>query len=367
MQHVLRAKFGENPELLHMLVATDDAYLSLHTPHKNMDPFWTNNCDGSGENWMGRSLMIIRGEFGGRGEISPPANYRDLAPPQPLQKALPSSLDKSDETIQGEIDDLNSKINDEHYKSCTQLARLPENGEFTRFKSHSFPYDETRVPLSYNRFINASFVMNKEFIGTQSPMPHTFYDFWSMVHEHNVPIIIMLNRLGDPGDDIYFPFSLIDNRKYGDISLKLSEEPHFKTDPTWRQSPHEEEPHAIIHRKIIVQRGDEAPRLVHHFQYQNWRDFSVGNERAAAYFVQAVNTVRETCQPGPITIHCHAGIGRTAAMTTLLDQSRHLRDDTIDIKRSVERQRSPHEGRSSNMMQSSDQYHFCYRTLRLLA
>jgi protein tyrosine phosphatase len=306
--------------------------------------------------------MDIRWESGGSGRVARSVVYRDYILSQAPQTPIPACLDKSDAIILDEIDELNRRINNDEYIRNTQTARCVKNQEFTRFRFNNFPHDQTLVPLSSGRFINASFVLNKQFIGTQAPMPHTNEDFWSMVWEHDVPVVVMLNRLGDPGDDIYFPFSLSDNKKYGDIHLKLIEEPFFKTDTSWRQSPHEEEPHAVIHRKISVQRHAQE-KLVHHFQYQNWRDFSAGNERAAAYLVKAVNAVR-LINPGPTVAHCHAGVGRTSVAITLFDEALRLPNGTVDIKRSVERQRSPDEGRCNSMMQATDQYHFCYRTLR---
>ncbi len=366
MHHVLRAKFGQIRLLKEMLLLTADAHLSLHTPYKNMDPFWTDNGDGSGKNQMGALLMTVRQEYGGRGQVPLPSAYKELLPPQASQNALPSALDKSDSEILGEIEELNRRINEEDNKRHTQIARRVENLEFTRFRVNNYPYDETLVPLSSGRFANASFVLGKKFIGTQSPMPHTMEDFWSMVLEHNVPIVIMLNRLGDPGDDIYFPFYLGDKKKHGEIHLELTEAPLFTTDPSWRQSPHEEEPHAVIHRKIKIWRENEEARIVHHFQYQNWRDFSAGNERAAAYLVQTVHAIHTENPSGSILVHCHAGVGRTSVVVTLLQQLEQLLSGTIDIKDSVERQRSPHEGRCNSMMQAKDQYHFCYRVMRLV-
>lgn len=372
MYHVLRAKFGENPHLSRLLLSTADAYLSCHSLHKNMDSFWTNDSDGTGQNQMGQLLMKIRKEYGGHGEVSPPPNYKELALSYLPDKIIPPSLVKSDADIIAEIDDLNRRINDEANKSHTQRARLPENGHYTRFKFNNFPFDATIVPLASGHFINANFVFEKEYIGTQSPMPHTNEDFWSMVLEQEVPIVIMLNRQGDPGEEIYFPSAVNETKQYGNIHLELMEAPHFKTEPTWRHSPHEEEPHAIIHRKIRIWRDgeeEEESRIVDHFQYLNWRDFSAGNERAAGYLVKTVHAKRKKCpKPRPIVIHCHAGVGRTSVMIALLDQfQRYHSEGTIDMKRNVERQRSPLEGRCHSMMQSTDQYHFCYRVLRILA
>ena len=60
MYLILKAKFGQNPDLLEKLLATGDTYLMEgNTWH---DTFW-GVCNGHGENWLGRLLMQVRSEF----------------------------------------------------------------------------------------------------------------------------------------------------------------------------------------------------------------------------------------------------------------------------------------------------------------
>jgi len=54
---VLR-KFGQSEELARVLLSTGDRKLVEHT-HK--DRIWADGGDGSGENWLGRILMEVRG------------------------------------------------------------------------------------------------------------------------------------------------------------------------------------------------------------------------------------------------------------------------------------------------------------------
>jgi hypothetical protein len=50
-----------------------------------------------------------------------------------------------------------------------------------------------------------------------------------------------------------------------------------------------------------------------------------------------------------------------------MDQFRQFQEGKeIDVRRSVERQRSPDEGRFYGMMQSAEQYAFVYKVLREL-
>jgi len=64
MLAVLRAKFRPQSELAQALVRTGDAYLLEHCPKPDRDQLWSNNQDGSGMNWLGLQLMLVRDELG---------------------------------------------------------------------------------------------------------------------------------------------------------------------------------------------------------------------------------------------------------------------------------------------------------------
>ena len=71
--------------------------------------------------------------------------------------------------------------------SCSQsLNRYPD----------ILPEPETRVQLSDGRYINANFVRDVtgtkwKYIATQGPLQGTASDFWQMVWEHRVPVVVM--------------------------------------------------------------------------------------------------------------------------------------------------------------------------------
>jgi len=60
MYRVVLAKFTQHPDLRQLLMNTGDSILIEHT---RQDAFWADGGDGSGENWLGKILMLVRGEL----------------------------------------------------------------------------------------------------------------------------------------------------------------------------------------------------------------------------------------------------------------------------------------------------------------
>mmetsp|Transcript_84223 Transcript_84223/g.188051 ORF Transcript_84223/g.188051 Transcript_84223/m.188051 type:complete len:267 (-) Transcript_84223:66-866(-) len=65
MRVILRKKFVKGSDLAEALLATKEAYLVEHQEGKDSDNQWSDFCDGSGENWLGLQLMVLRSELRG--------------------------------------------------------------------------------------------------------------------------------------------------------------------------------------------------------------------------------------------------------------------------------------------------------------
>lgn len=76
MGDVLTAKVAQHPEIAEWLRATGSATLNEHKPVKGRDVFWSDDCDGSGQNMLGKLWMQIRSSL-------PPASGQAL-PSSPL-------------------------------------------------------------------------------------------------------------------------------------------------------------------------------------------------------------------------------------------------------------------------------------------
>eukprot|EP00415_Alexandrium_ostenfeldii_P000065 UN0065 len=63
MLHILRAKFQQHSELAEGLLHTEDAFLLEHNSVVGRDDVWSDNGDGSGMNWLGLQLMMVREEI----------------------------------------------------------------------------------------------------------------------------------------------------------------------------------------------------------------------------------------------------------------------------------------------------------------
>lgn len=66
MAAVLEAKFSVSA-LANALLQTGGAYLLEHNSHLNRDAYWSDNCDGTGDNHLGLELMRLRAALGGTG------------------------------------------------------------------------------------------------------------------------------------------------------------------------------------------------------------------------------------------------------------------------------------------------------------
>ncbi|XP_067161737.1 tyrosine-protein phosphatase non-receptor type 9 isoform X2 [Apteryx mantelli] len=186
--------------------------------------------------------------------------------------------------------------------------------------------DQTRVKLAkpYSRpeltdYINASFMdgykQRNAYIGTQGPLENTYGDFWRMVWEQNVLVIVMTTRLEEGGRrkcGQYWPLEKDFQVCYGALTI---------TNLGVENLNHYKKTILEIHSSETRER-----RLVSHFQYLSWPDYGVPSSAATLIdFLGAVKQQQRVAvsalgprfkgHPGgpPVVVHCSAGIGRTAA------------------------------------------------------
>ncbi|XP_053320699.1 tyrosine-protein phosphatase non-receptor type 9 [Spea bombifrons] len=268
------------------------------------------------------------------------------------------------------------------YEEYEELRKEQPEGTFTislaALNRHRNRYgdvpclDQTRVKLKRvnwherSDYINASFMdgylQKNMYIGTQGPMENTFPDFWQMVWEQNVLVIVMTTRVEEGGHrkcGQYWPLPPGSVATYGIVMVS--------------NKATENHQH---YRKCILElssRQSREKRIISHLQFLSWPDFGVPNSASALiHFRNVVKKeqkrlvndlgMRWKGPPGgpPIVVHCSAGIGRTGTFCTLDICLSQLEDvGSLNIKQTVRRMRK----QRAFSIQTPEQFYFCHTAI----
>jgi len=172
-------------------------------------------------------------------------------------------------------------------------------------------------------YINASYVGGLlegwDYIVTQGTMDSTLVDFWAMVWQEKVPVIVMLTKT--------FDYIRVMCAQYWPASLHREEEYCYENGDGFRVTVKEELHYAsYIHRRMLLRRGTEQ-RQVDHFQYTEWPCYSSPSSGALLHFRSQVAASWATSRQqedgngndnggdsrtlGRCLVHCHDGGGRS--------------------------------------------------------
>jgi len=177
-------------------------------------------------------------------------------------------------------------------------------------------------------YINASLVDVSEeeqaprYIAAQAPLENTFEDFWRLVWEYDVPMILMLTPWSETtGDwtrvkaDPYLPLEEGNVETYGEFTVKCKA--ILKADESLGITVRE-------YRLFPV--GEEGVRRkLYHVHFVKWPDFG-GVSDFSMYLevhaeVQRCLAMARRANPskrlGPLLTHCSAGVGRTGTFIAI--------------------------------------------------
>ncbi|XP_036886491.1 tyrosine-protein phosphatase non-receptor type 23 isoform X3 [Sturnira hondurensis] len=178
------------------------------------------------------------------------------------------------------------------------------------------PYDSNRVVLRSGKddYINASRVEGLSpycppLVATQAPLPGTAADFWLMVHEQKVSVIVMLVSEAEMEKQKvarYFPTERGQPMVHGALSLALS-------------SVRTTETH--VERVLSLQFRDQSlKRSLVHLHFPTWPELGLPDSPSnLLHFIQEVHAHYLHQRPlhTPIVVHCSSGVGRTGAFALL--------------------------------------------------
>ncbi|KAL1610284.1 phosphotyrosine-specific ptp2-like protein [Paraconiothyrium brasiliense] len=267
-----------------------------------------------------------------------------------------------------------------------------EKGSKNRYNS-IWPYEHSRVKLQGVSpggcdYVNANHVQpsfsNKRYIATQGPLPATFNDFWNVVWQQDVRVIVMLTAEQEGGQ--LKAHNYWSGKQYGHLHLNTLGERRASLEPSkihrHREqsrpalgqrrsttanppskagyfptesdtSPNSEQPYVIV-RKFTLSSSDEPferMREITQLQYSHWPDF--GAPAHPTHLLGLIEQCDAACRQvnggspsrpdppntRPILVHCSAGCGRTGTFCTV--------DSVLDM---LKRQRQARNARETTPM-----------------
>ncbi|CAG9792198.1 unnamed protein product [Diatraea saccharalis] len=200
-------------------------------------------------------------------------------------------------------------------------------------------------------------VYNKIYIATQGCLSTTVYQFWSMIWQEDVRIIIMTTKEIERGKvkcERYWP--------------ELNKTEVIKKYTITNESESSTQDYTLRRFQVIKKDECNTKRTIYHFHFTAWPDHGVPSEPGRVlnilldvnYRLQQIMTSEDPPAQAVVCVHCSAGIGRTGTFIVIdmiLDQIRKEGFDCeIDIHRTVQMVRDQRSG----MVQNEAQYKFIY-------
>ncbi|XP_076808159.1 tyrosine-protein phosphatase non-receptor type 23-like isoform X2 [Clavelina lepadiformis] len=171
------------------------------------------------------------------------------------------------------------------------------------------PYDQNRIVLAETKddYVNASLIDGishycPRFIATQSPLPSSCGDFWTMVYEQQVNLIVMLVSKNEVPKKCakYWPEDRNLEQKHGPLSITFTTSCKYNS---------------YIERTFTLKHSKRSlPRSLTQLQYTAWPEHGLpASSSDLMSFLRLVNNYhsQQRSLQWPILVHCENGVGHT--------------------------------------------------------
>jgi protein tyrosine phosphatase len=235
-----------------------------------------------------------------------------------------------------------------------------QNVPFNRFKNIT-PYDDNIIVLETHlhvtncqrEYVNASYIDGysspKKFIACQAPLKKTLVDFWRLIWQEKLEIIVMVTNLKEGTKnkcEQYWPNNHMEPEHFGPFTVTLLDEqvlPDF----------------VIRHISVKFEDISDTVRNITQYHLTSWPDHGVPDYATPLMILhkQVMNRWSSLPRGPPILVHCSAGVGRTGtfiAIDLALEQAK--KENVVDIAGIVNRLRQ----QRMKMVQTLDQYVFIH-------
>ncbi|CAL2042181.1 hypothetical protein CAEBREN_23563 [Caenorhabditis brenneri] len=291
-----------------------------------------------------------------------------------MKAALEAFLEKEDTYVSTEMSSQFTNIRREQ----TSLSFDPEKRYVSTLSGNALnvarnryrdilPYDKNRVVIrkeegNYYGYLNASHIDvpggKTKFIAAQAPLPVTLEEWWSMIDDEGVTVIVMACKLMEGQKskcERYWPEVVDQPEMFGEYDVNVEKEQKF-----------DDEDYLLRTMTMECLRTGETRRL-YQLHYQEWPDHGCPTGvKQLLNMMDVMDKLKEQySKDKPILVHCSAGVGRTGTIIALNHIREQMRAGTLEnidifeLVKELRRQRMC-------MVQTQDQYIYVHRCIATL-
>ncbi|KAM9280024.1 receptor-type tyrosine-protein phosphatase C isoform 3-T3 [Cariama cristata] len=267
----------------------------------------------------------------------------------------------------------------------TQNTGNREENKSKNRNANIIPYDFNRVPIRHedecskesehdsddssdedsdceesSKYINASFITGywgpKAMIATQGPLQETVSDFWHMVFQRKVKVIVMLTELKEGDQELCAQYWGEGKQTYDGIEVQMTD---ANCSPSY-----------TIRAFDVTHLKTKETQKVYQYQYHKWSDLDVPeNPKDLVSMIfnlkqkvpsRPVTEDNRSTRGVPLLIHCRDGSQQTGvfcALMTLLESAET--EEVIDVFQVVKALRRTRLG----VVSTFEHYQFLYDTI----